>query len=1064
MEPTELSEQFGSKLSDLNNNPASLRRPTGQDLTPKCSHTVSHSTSSGRARDPRSAHPSLSLSLPKANGQSRSCIMNCSKDYLTKELSDVEIQRRLRNLVNIINNDQRIRNLDSKQLRINSHHHNLIEGNLCLHSRNLDNLNIQTGSRTQAATGFTALSQSGDQEVDKMHPSDRIDKMNGKRASYFHNYSNNENASVVPNRHRLSEAGKRAASGRQSMERAEDNANDSGETVRGSKSTCSAQSRVTSYKVQTALSSSDESDRIDATDDVNRIDAHATKCHRNVQNQVMRNSSPTNRKPANDAKLDLPSARVRSDGAHSLEDEDRSSGSFVNLGRCSESACAGDGCAKESFNKFDKAAFLPAAQCTAAPNAMSRDQHDSVEMSSQRRAAYNGAFSSFSTITNIGSDLAAADPETRSKLNEQRTSAATKPSQSSGRIPPPCLVNSSGEIYIEHPGLNVVFSLYNSSVVRSSPPPPPKSAKQLAVTKPQLSASISEATERQFNHPIDKAHLQVPSIEEAPTCARQPPGRKLDQQTAVAAKRCRELSHPTVNGWCGGEQMPVPNGSSAPNTRPSPNARPLSGARLPPNTRPPFQGPAESQCSPDDELAAAGDCAQGSLVHWCTGEQQFGYQTNGQQTNFESKRSQAAVEQRNANSPSKASCEQTSDGFISDPSSVRQLAACAGSSNLAAASNLTASGTASDSCMQASAAHVRRSSSETRQNIRAQTSVSSRSTSARESCRSSKSLNSRSSLSCKQSAAAACPVSTAGLAGSSNASCSGAKSATLKCANLKCSSAGGESAGKCARCPFDCAESQTFNSSPDCQSSWSPPNAGNMSSLSIDRLTCADDDEELIVELENTARCSPSCVQTSESLVRRNVQSDNQRDSPLDSQRDSPRDAQSVSPSDSSSGYHHDQLTCPAGERQQLAAKSSDDPVNVSQLDESSSNRSKQQLYINTNGLLHQNTNGLTSHPHSSSSAANGLTSQLPPQQSPSATSSTASSLSLPVDMDSIDDGIHLNSVPEPKQSRDYRTHEEFVYAMKEDLAEWFNNMYDDLQLNVHNFMDQVGTGVIICK
>ena len=72
--------------------------------------------------------------------------------------------------------------------------------------------------------------------------------------------------------------------------------------------------------------------------------------------------------------------------------------------------------------------------------------------------------------------------------------------------------------------------------------------------------------------------------------------------------------------------------------------------------------------------------------------------------------------------------------------------------------------------------------------------------------------------------------------------------------------------------------------------------------------------------------------------------------------------------------------------------------------------------------------------------------------------------MSLPVDMDSIDDGIHLNSVPEPKQSRDYRTHEEFVYAMKEDLAEWFNNMYDDLQLNVHNFMDQVGTGVIICK
>lgn len=124
--------------------------------------------------------------------------------------------------------------------------------------------------------------------------------------------------------------------------------------------------------------------------------------------------------------------------------------------------------------------------------------------------------------------------------------------------------------------------------------------------------------------------------------------------------------------------------------------------------------------------------------------------------------------------------------------------------------------------------------------------------------------------------------------------------------------------------------------------------------------------------------------------------------------------------------------------------------------------KSTKLLYINTNLPSVTNaTNGLHQ-----STTTNGLIQQ---QQSPTTSSSTASSLSLPVDMDSIDDGIHLNSelnsIPEPSKqsSRDYRTHEEFVYAMKEDLAEWLNNIYD-LQLNVHNFMDQIGTGVIVCR
>ena len=66
----------------------------------------------------------------------------------------------------------------------------------------------------------------------------------------------------------------------------------------------------------------------------------------------------------------------------------------------------------------------------------------------------------------------------------------------------------------------------------------------------------------------------------------------------------------------------------------------------------------------------------------------------------------------------------------------------------------------------------------------------------------------------------------------------------------------------------------------------------------------------------------------------------------------------------------------------------------------------------------------------------------------------------------SIDDGIHLTSVEATQNrtpSRSYKSNEEFLLAMKEDLAEWLNQLYA-LDLLPDNFMDRLDTGVIICR
>lgn len=51
----------------------------------------------------------------------------------------------------------------------------------------------------------------------------------------------------------------------------------------------------------------------------------------------------------------------------------------------------------------------------------------------------------------------------------------------------------------------------------------------------------------------------------------------------------------------------------------------------------------------------------------------------------------------------------------------------------------------------------------------------------------------------------------------------------------------------------------------------------------------------------------------------------------------------------------------------------------------------------------------------------------------------------------------------EVRPFRPFKTGEEYLYAMKEDLAEWLNSLYG-LQLNADDFLEQMETGVILCR
>lgn len=98
----------------------------------------------------------------------------------------------------------------------------------------------------------------------------------------------------------------------------------------------------------------------------------------------------------------------------------------------------------------------------------------------------------------------------------------------------------------------------------------------------------------------------------------------------------------------------------------------------------------------------------------------------------------------------------------------------------------------------------------------------------------------------------------------------------------------------------------------------------------------------------------------------------------------------------------------------------------------------------------HSRMNAITTHPTQSYSS---LHVQGSPRSSPS-------SSSPPISISSL---TSLTSNQTNRPFRAFKSSDEYLIAMKEDLAEWFNSMYS-LDMNVDNFMTSLETGVLLCR
>jgi hypothetical protein len=50
------------------------------------------------------------------------------------------------------------------------------------------------------------------------------------------------------------------------------------------------------------------------------------------------------------------------------------------------------------------------------------------------------------------------------------------------------------------------------------------------------------------------------------------------------------------------------------------------------------------------------------------------------------------------------------------------------------------------------------------------------------------------------------------------------------------------------------------------------------------------------------------------------------------------------------------------------------------------------------------------------------------------------------------------------REFRPFKTSDEYLWAMKEDLSDWLNLLYPELSISPTSFMESLETGVTLCK
>lgn len=103
----------------------------------------------------------------------------------------------------------------------------------------------------------------------------------------------------------------------------------------------------------------------------------------------------------------------------------------------------------------------------------------------------------------------------------------------------------------------------------------------------------------------------------------------------------------------------------------------------------------------------------------------------------------------------------------------------------------------------------------------------------------------------------------------------------------------------------------------------------------------------------------------------------------------------------------------------------------------------------------------MNNHESRESGSLSNMSQDMEPQYSHPPLSYTTSSSSGPSVLEDENDSSIL--LLEKRSFRPFKNPEDYLYAMREDLAEWLNSMYE-LDINADNFFEKLETGEVLCQ